>query len=66
MLNGTDELAVVGLEARRGIRYIATGQRPHDILFAPDGKLWVTEPCRWDPVLTASGRCRHESAHKYA
>jgi YVTN family beta-propeller protein len=42
-LNGTDELAVVDLAARRVIRYIATGQRPHDILFAPDGKLWVTD-----------------------
>lgn len=42
-LNGTDELAVVDLAARRVIRYIATGQRPHDILVAPDGKLWVTD-----------------------
>jgi DNA-binding beta-propeller fold protein YncE len=42
-LNGTDELAVVDLAARRVIRYIATGQRPHDILFAPDGRLWVTD-----------------------
>jgi YVTN family beta-propeller protein len=42
-LNGTDELAVVDVAARRVIRYIATGQRPHDILFAPDGKLWVTD-----------------------
>jgi DNA-binding beta-propeller fold protein YncE len=42
-LNGTDELAVVDLAERRVIRYIATGQRPHDILFAPDGKLWVTD-----------------------
>lgn len=42
-LNGTDELAVVDLGARRVIRYIATGRRPHDILFAPDGKLWVTD-----------------------
>jgi hypothetical protein len=39
-LNGTDELAVVDLRARRVIRYLETGQRPHDILFAPDGRLW--------------------------
>jgi DNA-binding beta-propeller fold protein YncE len=36
-LNGTDELAVVDLRARRLVRYVETGQRPHDILFAPDG-----------------------------
>ena len=42
-LNGSDELAVVDLRARQVVRYIATGQRPHDILFAPDGRLWVTD-----------------------
>jgi DNA-binding beta-propeller fold protein YncE len=42
-LNGTDELAVVDLRARRLVRYVETGQRPHDILFAPDGRLWVTD-----------------------
>jgi sugar lactone lactonase YvrE len=53
-LNGTDELAVVDLGALRVIRYIATGQRPHDILFAPDGKLWVTD---WSgPVHVFDGR----------
>ncbi len=42
-LNGTDELAVVDLRARTVVRYVATRQRPHDILFAPDGRLWVTD-----------------------
>ena len=42
-LNGSDELAVVDLGARRVVRYVGTGRRPHDILFAPDGRLWVTD-----------------------
>jgi streptogramin lyase len=42
-LNGTGDLAVVDLRARRVVRYVPTGQRPHDLLFAPDGRLWVTD-----------------------
>jgi streptogramin lyase len=42
-LNGTDELAIVDLRARRLVRYLNTGARPHDILFAPDGRVWVTD-----------------------
>jgi hypothetical protein len=42
-LNGTDELAVVDVRARRVVRYVATGRRPHDVLFAPDGTLWATD-----------------------
>jgi len=42
-LNGTDQLAVVDLRARRVIRHVETGQRPHDILFAPDGRVWVSD-----------------------
>jgi DNA-binding beta-propeller fold protein YncE len=42
-LNGTDELAIVDLRAREVVRYLSTGFRPHDILFAPDGRLWVTD-----------------------
>ena len=41
-LEGSDDLAVVGI--RRGnVRYVSTGKAPHDILFAPDGKLWVSD-----------------------
>ena len=42
-LNGSDELAVVDLRARRVVRYVPTGRRPHDVLFAPDGTLWATD-----------------------
>jgi DNA-binding beta-propeller fold protein YncE len=53
-LNGTDELAIVDLRARRVERYVSTGQSPHDILFAPDGTLWVTD---WNgPVHVFDGR----------
>jgi sugar lactone lactonase YvrE len=53
-LNGTDELAIVDLRARRVERYAPTGKSPHDILFAPDGRLWVTD---WDgPVHVFDGR----------
>jgi YVTN family beta-propeller protein len=42
-LNGTDELAIVDLRARQVVRFVATGFRPHDLLFAPDRRLWVTD-----------------------
>jgi DNA-binding beta-propeller fold protein YncE len=42
-LNGSSRLAVVDLRARRLVRYVETGRRPHDILFAPDGRVWVTD-----------------------
>ncbi len=42
-LNGTGELAVVDLRARQVVRSVATGFRPHDLLFAPNGRLWVTD-----------------------
>lgn len=55
-LNGLDQLAVVDLTARKLERYVRTDQRPHDLLFAPDGRLWVSD---WDEgvyVYTARGR----------
>ena len=41
-LEGSDDLAVVGIRKSR-VRYVSTGDSPHDLLFAPDGKLWVTD-----------------------
>ena len=43
-LEGSDDLAVVDLlDRREPVRYVDTDGSPHDILFAPDGKLWVTD-----------------------
>ncbi|MGQ0668253.1 MAG: YVTN family beta-propeller repeat protein [Actinomycetota bacterium] len=42
-LEGRDDLAVVNLVRRARVRYVSTGERPHDLLFAPDGNLWVTD-----------------------
>jgi YVTN family beta-propeller protein len=42
-LDGSDEMAVVNLERRRVLRYVPTGSRPHDLIFTPDGRLWVTD-----------------------
>ncbi|HWB72143.1 MAG TPA: YncE family protein [Egibacteraceae bacterium] len=42
-LNGTDELALVDLDAGQVVAYRPTGQRPHDLRIGPDGRLWVTD-----------------------
>jgi YVTN family beta-propeller protein len=42
-LNHTDQLAVIDLEAHEIIDYVPTGQAPHNILFGPDGRFWVTD-----------------------
>lgn len=47
-MDDTDDLAVVNLGRRASPRYIDTGQRPHDILYAPDGDLWITD---WEGAL---------------
>ena len=48
-LEGSDDLAVVDLLDRREPgRYVDTDGSPHDILFAPDGNLWVTD---WNGAL---------------
>jgi DNA-binding beta-propeller fold protein YncE len=47
-LDGDDALAVVDLPNREVRRYVRTGVQPHDLLFAPDGRLWVTD---WSGVL---------------
>jgi DNA-binding beta-propeller fold protein YncE len=47
-LDDTDEIAYVDLSQRRVVRYISTGRRPHDLLFAPGGRGWVTD---WDGTV---------------
>ena len=42
-LEGTGKLAMFRLGSGAPVRYPATGRRPHDISFAPDGRLWVTD-----------------------
>lgn len=48
-LEGTGRLAVFRLlRPRVATRYVATGQRPHDVLVGPDARLWVTD---WEGAL---------------
>ena len=48
-LEGSDDLAVIDLLDRdQPVRYVDTDGSPHDILFAPDGTLWVTD---WNGAL---------------
>ena len=42
-LEGNDDLAVVRVRRPSKVRYVSTGKTPHDLLFAPDGRLWVTD-----------------------
>lgn len=52
-LEGSDDLAVVDLlDRREPVRYVDTDGSPHDILFAPDGMLWVTDWSGGLQVLT--------------
>jgi YVTN family beta-propeller protein len=46
-LDGSDEIAVVDLK-QRTVRYVSTGQRPHDLLFDARGRPWVTD---WGGVV---------------
>jgi DNA-binding beta-propeller fold protein YncE len=41
-LEGTDDMAIVNIHTRH-VGYFSTGVSPHDLLFAPDGRLWVTD-----------------------
>lgn len=54
-LEGSDDLAVVRIRSGR-IRYVSTGRAPHDLLFAPDGKLWVTDWAGAIHVFSKKGR----------
>lgn len=48
-LERSDDLAVVDLlDRREPVRYVDTDGTPHDILFAPDETLWVTD---WNGAL---------------
>jgi len=48
-MEGSDDLAVVDLlDRREPVRYVDTAGSPHDILFSPDGRLWVTD---WNGAL---------------
>ena len=42
-INGSGDLAVIDLDTAEVDRYVPTGYAPHDLLFAPDGRLWVTD-----------------------
>jgi hypothetical protein len=55
-LDRLDDLAVVDLASRQVDRYVSTAQRPHDLLFAPDGRLWVTDWSEGVHVYTGQGR----------
>lgn len=41
-LDDNDDLAVVSIRSGN-VRHVSTRKAPHDILFAPDGKLWVSD-----------------------
>lgn len=47
-LEDTGRMAVFRLRSDSRPRYVRTGERPHDLLFAPDGRLWVTD---WEGEL---------------
>jgi hypothetical protein len=42
-LERSDDIAIVGLAKKRVRRYLSTGRSPHDILFSPNGQVWVTD-----------------------
>jgi len=42
-LEGSDDIAIVDLKRKRVRRYLSTGRSPHDILFSPHGRVWVTD-----------------------
>jgi DNA-binding beta-propeller fold protein YncE len=52
-LEGTDQLARVNLRKKKVLRYMPTGKSPHDILFSPTGRLWVTD---WNGAIHVYSR----------
>jgi DNA-binding beta-propeller fold protein YncE len=55
-LEGTDDMAFVNLKTKKVVRYKSTGKSPHDLLFAPDGRLWVTD---WNGAFHVYSRRGH-------
>jgi DNA-binding beta-propeller fold protein YncE len=55
-LEGSDDLAVVHIPRPSKVRYVSTGKAPHDLLFAPDGKLWVSDWAGAIHVFSKKGR----------
>jgi DNA-binding beta-propeller fold protein YncE len=55
-LEGSDDLAVVRIPRPSKVRYVSTGKAPHDLLFAPDGKLWVSDWAGAIHVFSKKGR----------
>lgn len=51
-LEGSDDFAVVNVDEKT-VRYVSTGRSPHDLLFAPDGKLWVSD---WEGAIHVFSR----------
>ncbi len=51
-LEGSDDMAVVNVDDK-SVRYVSTGKTPHDLLFAPDGKLWVSD---WEGAIHVFSR----------
>ena len=52
-LEGSDDLAVVRIPRPSRVRYVSTGKAPHDLLFAPDGRLWVSD---WNGAMHVFSR----------
>lgn len=42
-LDDTDRVALVDVQDLAVRRYVSTGHSPHDVLVAPDGRIWVTD-----------------------
>jgi YVTN family beta-propeller protein len=55
-LEGSDDLAVIDFRRKRVRRYVSTGKSPHDLLFSPEGLLWVTDWNGAFHVLSRKGK----------
>ena len=55
-LDGTDDVAIVDLKRKKVRRYLSTGHSPHDVLFASDGRAWITDWNHGIHVYSRRGR----------